>query len=62
MQIAEDGVMDLHEGQVLRNAIGVNVQTEGFDIERLTDRVIYHENDRNLDSEELPIPEPAAMF
>lgn len=56
LQLAYGGLMDLHEGRVSRNVVGVNVQTEGFDIERLTDRVIYEENERNLDSSDLPVP------
>jgi len=40
------------------NVIGANIQTEGFDISRLTDRVIY-DNERNLDSTILPIPDIA---
>ena len=51
------GSADLHEGFVTSNVIGVNVQSAGFDIARLTDRVGYRDNDRNLDTDELPIPD-----
>jgi len=49
--------MDLHDGVVSYNRIGANVQTGGFDIERLMDRVIYIDNDRNLDMSDLPVPD-----
>ncbi len=53
----EGGTMDLHDGVVSYNRIGANVQTGGFDIERLMDRVIYIDNDRNLDMSDLPVPD-----
>lgn len=39
------------------NRVGANVQSEGFDINRLMDRVIFVGNVRNLDMTELPVPE-----
>ena len=51
------GFMDLHSGEVSNNPIGANVQTEGFDINRLMDNVIYVANERSLDMTELPVPE-----
>ena len=51
------GTMDLVEGAVSHNLIGVNIQTIGFDIDRLMDRVSYHDNERNLDTDELPVPD-----
>ena len=50
------GTMDLYEGEVSHNPIGVNIQTEDFDIDRLMDSVIYRENERNLDTNQLPVP------
>ncbi len=35
--------------------IGANVQTEGFDVGRITESVRY-DNDLNLDSSSLPVP------
>jgi hypothetical protein len=49
--------MDARIGEVSYNVIGANIQTAGFDINRLTDRVRYFENDRNLDADSLPIPD-----
>jgi hypothetical protein len=51
------GTADLHDGVVSFNPIGANVQTEGFDIARLMDGVAYVDNERNLDMDELPVPE-----
>jgi len=58
----EGGTVDLHEGEISHNQIGVNVQTEGFDIDRLLDNVICHENVRNLDTTELPVPEVGSIL
>jgi hypothetical protein len=50
--------MDLHEGDVSHHRVcGANVQTPGFDIGRLTDNVSYRDNGRNLDADELPVPD-----
>jgi len=51
------GTMDLHDGVISHNAVGANVQTEGFDVERLMDGVMYIDNGTNLDMSELPVPE-----
>ncbi len=51
------GTMDLHEGVISNNPIGANVQTVGFDINRLMDRVLFTDNNRNLDMSELPVPD-----
>jgi hypothetical protein len=52
------GTMDLHHGEVAHNAVcGANVQTEGFDVDRLMDDVLFYENGLNLDMAELPVPE-----
>jgi len=50
------GTADLREGEISHHAIGANVQTLDFDLDRLTDRVLYIDNDRDLDTEELPVP------
>jgi hypothetical protein len=57
VDFATGGTMDLHEGEVSNNPIGANVQTEGFDINRLMDRVVFRDNERDLDMTELPVPE-----
>ncbi|MBI5486709.1 MAG: right-handed parallel beta-helix repeat-containing protein [Deltaproteobacteria bacterium] len=50
------GTIDLHEGEVTDNPIGVNVQTDGFDIVRLADRVVFDRNGETLDSNAMPVP------
>ena len=57
-QVARDGELDLHDGEVSGNPVGANVQVPGYDISRLSDRVLYRDNDRNLDATELPVPDP----
>lgn len=57
-QLVRDGEMDLHQGEVSSNPVGVNVQTEGFDVNRLLDRVRYQNNGVNLDASALPVPDP----
>jgi hypothetical protein len=59
LQLSEDGTMDLHDGEVSGSIIGANIQYDGFDIARISDRVVYVDNEVNLDSRELPIPDPA---
>ena len=51
------GTADLHNGAVLYNPVGVNVQTDPFDVERLMDNVVYFENGTNLDSALLHVPD-----
>jgi len=57
LQVASESEVDLSIGVVSGNAIGANVQIEGYDIGRLQDRVIYVDNDQTLDSQALPLPE-----
>lgn len=59
VQLARAGVMDLHGGEIARNPIGANVQTEGFDLTRLTDGVVYRDNGVNLDASMQYVPDPA---
>jgi hypothetical protein len=56
-EMGEGGTADLSLGFVSSNVVGVNVQTEGFDVERLMDRVLYFDNDRDLDMDLLPVPD-----
>jgi hypothetical protein len=54
-----DAEVDAHDGEVSHCPIGVYVSSEAFDLGRLRD-VRYIDNDRNLDSSVLPVPEPVA--
>lgn len=52
------GTVELHDGEISFNAVcGANVQTEGFDLGDLQDRVIFHDNGRDLDMSMLPVPD-----
>jgi hypothetical protein len=59
---AAGGTADLHDGEVAFNEVcGANVQTEGFDLARLLDRVLFHDNNgQNLCTSALPVPGAAA--
>jgi len=50
------GAMDLFEGEIVDNPVGANVQTPGFDFSRLTTGVEFRDNERNVDTTELPVP------
>ncbi len=57
--IARDGEMDLSKGEIAENPIGANVQAGEFDTDRiLRDDIRFRDNDLNLDSSEIPLPEP----
>jgi len=53
----QGGTIDLHDGIISGSAIGANIQTEGFDLDRLADGVVFRDNGVDLDSYELPVPE-----
>lgn len=57
VQIARGGTIDLRDGEVSDSPIGVNVQSEGFDVRRVTGSVRYHDNARNVDATSLPVPD-----
>jgi len=57
VRLARGGMADLSRGEVSYGIIGANVQTEGFDVARLTMDVSYHHNETNLDSIVLPVPQ-----
>lgn len=51
------GLLTLRDGLVARNAIGVNLQVDGYDVARLQENVRYEDNGVNLDARVLPTPE-----
>lgn len=55
-QYPEGGTMDVHDGYVARNAIGVNLQLDDYDHERLIEGVFFIDNARNWDSTFIPVP------
>ena len=54
--MGEGSEMDLVDGEVSHNLVGANVQTAGFDLQRIQQGVIYRDNERDLDSDALPVP------
>ena len=58
VQLALGGTIDLRLGVISRSPIALNVQTEGFDLTRLQDRVVFLDNEINLDATAIPIPDP----
>lgn len=57
VQVALGGSIDLVDGVIEGNPVGANVQIEGYDLARLTDRVFYRDNGVNLDAATLSLPE-----
>jgi hypothetical protein len=60
VRLARGGTADLRRGEVSYAIIGANVQTEGFDVGRLSMDVRYHHNETNLDAISLPVPQIGA--
>lgn len=55
-QLALDGELDLQDGVVSDNPVGVNIQVPDYDVTRLTEGVHFRDNGINLDADELPLP------
>jgi len=61
VQIVKDGRVAASRGSIHDNAIGVNVQVDGYDIGTvLSPTVRVYNNDTSVDSKDLPVPDPAA--
>ncbi len=59
--VGEGGELDLRDGEVTGNPIGVAVVEATFDVNRITDGVVFTDNERNLAREELPAPEASGL-
>ncbi|RLB52842.1 MAG: hypothetical protein DRJ42_13720 [Deltaproteobacteria bacterium] len=59
--VVEGGDIDLRDGTIRANPIGVNVQDPTYDIGRVMDRMVFTDNGTNLDSSALPLPGATAM-
>jgi len=53
----QGGTTDLHQGAVARNLVGVNIQIEDYDLQRLTDEVVFGDNGLDFDTSNLFVPE-----
>lgn len=60
VQIADEGAIDARSGYVRANRIGACLQVPGYDPGRLSDGVVYLDNERNIDSTTLPVPDAFA--
>lgn len=58
IQIGPDATFTASNGEVVRNAIGVNLQNPAISLEMLSDRVWFADNGQTLDASRLPLPEP----
>lgn len=56
LALTRNGTIDLFEGEVAFNPVGVNVDAEGYDLARLQNGVRYHDNELTLQSTSLPEP------
>ncbi|MBW2465502.1 MAG: hypothetical protein JRH11_27900 [Deltaproteobacteria bacterium] len=60
--VAEEGVLDLRDGDIEGCLIGACVQSDDYDTTRLSDGVSYLDNDTNFDGVGiLPVPMPAGV-
>jgi hypothetical protein len=55
----QDGSLDAVDGQISDNPIGADVELEEYDLTRISQRVLYRDNGRDLQSITLPIPAPS---
>jgi len=60
LQLGAGAQIDLHDGVVEGAAIGACIQVDGYELSRLSDRVVYRDNGVNLQATTLPTPEPAS--
>jgi hypothetical protein len=58
--LGAEGELDLSDGVVRDQPIGLCLQNDGYDTARLTDRVHFVDNGVNLQATDLPVPEPGS--
>ncbi len=56
--VTEAGMLDLAHGEVRANVVGVCMQVDGYELDRLRDDVVYADNGAPLEATMLPVPEP----
>ncbi|MEZ4338285.1 MAG: hypothetical protein R3B82_16815 [Sandaracinaceae bacterium] len=56
------GELDLTDGLIEDNFVGVSVQVAGYDWDRLTNRVDYRNNEQNIDASERPVARPSGTL
>jgi hypothetical protein len=58
LALTRGGTIDLLDGEVAFNPVGVNVDAPDYDLDRLRNQVRYHDNDLTLQA--ISLPEPRA--
>ena len=56
------GTIDLHDGYIVNNPIGANIQTDDFDVERLRDNVRWDNYDIDIDTSEIYVPTATGLL
>jgi hypothetical protein len=57
--IGAGGELDLAHGVVAHSPLGACIQEPGYDLARITDDVLYQDNETNFESSTLPVPAPS---
>ena len=55
--IAKNGMVELHDGAIYENEIGVNVLVEDYNLDKIQDNVMVYNNGTDFAQKEMPIPE-----
>jgi hypothetical protein len=58
VHVGAGSAMDLATGEIAGCLLGACVQSEGYDLARLSNDVRYRDNGTNLDTTTLPTPDP----
>jgi len=62
LQVSRDGHIAAADGEIHHNPIGANVQVADYDVESVVNATVrYFDNDANLASTALPVPEPGPL-
>jgi len=57
VMVSDEGDLDLRNGRVSGNDLGACLQVDGYDTDRVSDGVIYRDNNSNLEATSLPVPD-----
>ena len=61
IQIASQGDLQLQDGTVRDHIVGVSIHLDDFHLDKLTNNVVYRNNQRNLVTNALPLPLPLPL-
>jgi hypothetical protein len=63
VQIVSSGLINLNTGLIHGNTIGANVQVEDYAYQTILNSTVrYFENGNNLDTQEMPVPDPGDVI